>query len=88
VTEALDPRSHPVSFDIRARKPASSPVIPLAAPGRDRVLQRLERAEHRLDQLEAALATLAEVVPVDGTGEIFYVPSPGYSASPSASMSS
>ncbi len=55
----LDPRTHPVSFDI-TQPPQQVIARALAEPAADRLRQRLDDLEHRLDILQGILADLLE----------------------------
>ena len=56
--QPISPRTFGVTADISApRQPVLAQATPHAEP--DRVLQRLERVEHRLCLLEGSMTTLA-----------------------------
>jgi hypothetical protein len=60
-----DPRSHPISYDVGSpRQPELPPASHHVEP--DRVLQRLDRAEHRIEMLESNLAMLASAISPEG----------------------
>ena len=56
--QPLNPRAHGVSFDISAPRKQASPQVTRTEPG-NRVSQRLERLEHRVEMAEANLSMLA-----------------------------
>jgi hypothetical protein len=62
--QPMDPRTHAVSFDITAPRQQPEPrVAHRAAPAEpDRVQQRLDRLEYRLDHVDAHLAMLASAL--------------------------